>query len=101
MPMKPDRAWLEQSADQSEAILAQHKAKGRILGGVVTPRYIQFSLQPDPAVRVHRLIALAEEIALGLGCPAVRIVRCGAFVHIEVPRTLEEPVRLLQLRSLN
>ena len=99
MPMKPDRAWLEQSADQIEAILAQHKAKGRILGGVVTPRYIQFSLQPDPAVRVHRLIALAEEIALGLGCPAVRIVRCGAFVHIEVPRTLEEPVRLLQLNA--
>ncbi|HQY91128.1 DNA translocase FtsK [Caldilinea sp.] len=97
--MKPDRAWLEHSADQIEGVLARHKASGIVLGGVVTPRFIQFRVQPDPRVRVNRLIALAEEIALGLGCASVRVARSGAFVHVEVPRNLEEPVRLLQLAA--
>lgn len=97
--MKPDRAWLEHSADQIEAILAQHKASGLVVGGVVTPRFIQFRVQPAPSVRVNRIVALAEEIALGLGCTAVRIARSGAYVHVELPRELEEPVRLLQLNA--
>ena len=73
--MKPDRAWLEHSADQIEAILAQHKANGQVLGGIVTPRFIQFRVQPDPSVRLNRITALAEEIALGLGCASVRVTR--------------------------
>jgi len=97
--MKPDRAWLEHSADQIEAILAQHKASGLVVGGVVAPRFIQFRVQPAPSVRVNRIVALAEEIALGLGCTAVRIARSGAYVHVELPRELEEPVRLLQLNA--
>lgn len=97
--MNSERAWLEHSADQIEAILARHKAAGRVLGGVVTPRFIQFRVQPAPAVRVNRIVALSEEIALGLDCAAVRITRSGALVHVEVPRTLETPLRLLQLNS--
>lgn len=97
--MIPDRAWLERSADQIEAILAQHKAGGQVLGGVVTPRFIQFRVQPDPSVRVNRIVALAEEIALGLGCTAVRISRSGGYVNVELPRELEGPVRLLQLNA--
>lgn len=97
--MELDRAWLERSADQIEAILAQHKANGQVLGGVVTPRFIQFRVQPAPSVRVHRIVALAEEIALGLGCTTVRIARSGAYVHVEVPRELKAPVRLLQLSA--
>lgn len=97
--MKPDRAWLEQSADQIEAILAQHKASGLVVGGVVAPRFVQFRVQPAPSVRVNRIVALAEEIALGLGCTAVRIARSGAYVHVELPRQLEEPVRLVQLNA--
>lgn len=97
--MKPDRAWLEHSADQIEAILAQHKAGGQVLGGVVAPRFIQFRVQPAPSVRVNRIMALAEEIALGLGCTSVRITRSGAYVHVELPRALEAPVRLLQLNA--
>lgn len=97
--MKPDRAWLEHSADQIEAILAQHKANGQVLGGIVTPRFIQFRVQPDPSVRLNRITALAEEIALGLGCASVRVTRSNGYVHVELPRELEEPVRLLSLNN--
>lgn len=97
--MKLDRTWLESSADQIEAILSQHKAKGQVLGGVVTPRFVQFRVKPEPSVRLNRIVALSEEIALGLGCASVRIARSGAFVHVEVPHALDAPVRLLQLSA--
>jgi len=95
--MVPDRDWLERSADHIEAILAQHKAEGLVIGGVVTPRFIQFRVRLKPSVRVNRVMSLSEEIALGLGCESVRISRSGALVHIELPRQLTEPVRLLPL----
>jgi S-DNA-T family DNA segregation ATPase FtsK/SpoIIIE len=95
--MKVDREWLEQSADRIEAVLAQHKASGIVAGGVVTPRYIRFEVKPAPSVRLNRISALSEEIALGLGCESVRITRDGGSVYVEVPRQLDEPVHLLRL----
>lgn len=98
--MTPDREWLEQNADRIEAILAQHRAGGMVIGGVVTPRYIQFRVRLEPSVRVNRVMSLGEEIALGLGCESVRISRSGALVHIEIPRQLTEPVRLSRLLEM-
>ena len=95
--MTVERNWLERSADQIEAVLSRHKADGIVLGGVVAPRFIQFHVRPAPSVRVHRIVALAEEIALALGCASARVVRSGSVVHVEIPRPLDAPVRLLRL----
>ena len=95
--MNPERAWLEYSADRIEAVLGQHKAPGAVVGGVVTPRYIQFRVQPQPGIKVGKVAALAEEIALALGCTQVRIARSGALIHVEMPRADAAPVRLLPL----
>lgn len=95
--MRVERNWLERSADQIEAVLSRYKANGVVLGGVVAPRFVQFHVRPDPSVRVQRIVALAEEIALALGCASVRVVRSGSVVHIEMPRPLDAPVRLLRL----
>lgn len=95
--MNPERAWLEYSADRIEAVLGQHKAPGAVVGGVVTPRYIQFRVQPQPGIKVSKVAALAEEIALALGCGQVRIARSGALIHVEMPRADAAPVRLLPL----
>lgn len=95
--MTVERDWLERSADQIEAVLSRHKADGVVLGGVVAPRFVQFHVRPHPSVRIQRIVALAEEIALALGCASVRIARSGGVVRIEMPRSLEAPVRLLRL----
>jgi len=95
--MNPERAWLEYSADRIEAVLGQHKAPGAVMGGVVTPRYIQFRVHPQPGIKVGKVAALAEEIALALGCEQVRIARSGALIHVEMPRADASPVRLLPL----
>ncbi len=99
--MQTDRQALEQQADCIEAVLAQHKAPAYVVGGVVTPRFIQFKLRPHPDARLNKITRLGEEIALALGCAHVRIAREGALIHVEAPRRDPAPVRLQSLmRSL-
>lgn len=99
--MEITRAALERQADTIEAVLARYRTPGRVQGGVVTPRFVQFRLVPYAGVKVSKITGLAEELALALGCRQVRITRQGAVIHVEAPRPAPAPVRLLPLsRSL-
>lgn len=80
------RMRLEYQADCIEATLASHKVRGRVTGGMVTPRFVRFDLIPEPGTRIRRIQSLAEEIALSLNAPTCRIVRRGGVVQVEVPR---------------
>lgn len=95
--MAPRRRMLELQADRIESVLAQHKVKGRVQGGVVTPRFIQFKLAPELGTRVSKVASLAEEIALALGSREARVYRSGSRINVEVPRQSSDPVRLLPL----
>ena len=88
---------LDAQADQIEYILAQFKIQGSVTGGVVTPRFIQYHLATSLNTRVNKVASLAQELALALGCRDVRIYRQQGTIHVEVPRTQSEPVRLLPL----
>src|SRR5574341_1150726 len=85
------------NADRIEMVLVQHKLPALVSGGIVTPRVVRFHLNLAPNVRLNRLQALAEEIALALGAPSVRIQRDGGAVQIEMPRADGEPVSLTRL----
>src|SRR3989304_773539 len=91
------RQMLELQADRIEMVLAHHKAPARVAGGIVTPRWVQFHLAPALGTRLNRVQALADELALALGAPQVRVSRHGAALHLEVPPPPPEPVRLLAL----
>ena len=91
------RRTLEQQADCIESILAQHKVRAAVSGGVVTPRYVQFHLSAQLGTRVGKVAALAEEIAMALGKRDARVYRRGATINVELPRERAEPVRLLPL----
>jgi S-DNA-T family DNA segregation ATPase FtsK/SpoIIIE len=91
------RQMLEMQADRIEMVLAHHKAPARVAGGLVTPRWVQFHLSPALGTRLHKVQALADEIALALGAAHVRVARHGAALHVEVPRPDPQPVRLLDL----
>jgi DNA segregation ATPase FtsK/SpoIIIE, S-DNA-T family len=93
------RRTLEMQADQIESVLAKHRVHGRVRGGVVTPRYIQFQISLQVGTRVKQVANLAEEIALALGKREARIYRKGATVNIEIPRARSEPVRLIPLTN--
>ncbi len=95
MPIR--RGALEAQADRIEAVLAQHRVPGQIDGGVVTPRMVQYHLCTPLGVKVGKVAALAEELALALGCRDVRIYRREDKLLVEVPRRIPAPVRLLPL----
>ncbi|MGQ9502306.1 MAG: DNA translocase FtsK [Anaerolineae bacterium] len=90
---------LDYQADRIEQILHAHKVPGRVLGGVVTPRWIRFEVIPALGARVGNIARLSEEIALWLGSRGVRIRRDGGRVHIEVPREEADMVHLLPLMA--
>lgn len=91
------RKLLEYQADRIEAVLAQHKAPGRVTGGTVTPRWVRFQVLPAMGSRISTIQGLAEELATALDAPNVRVARQGAALQVEVPRQDAQPVRLLPL----
>jgi S-DNA-T family DNA segregation ATPase FtsK/SpoIIIE len=93
------RRELEYQADQIEMVLHSHKVPGRVLGGVVTPRWVRFEVVPALGAKVSSMARLSEEIALRLGRGGVRGRRQGSTVRVEVPREDGEMVRLLRLAS--
>ena len=80
------RGRLEYQADQIEMVLYSHKVPGRVLGGVVTPRWVRFEVMPALGARVSSVVRLSEEIALRLGSGGVRVRRQGSTLRVEVPR---------------
>lgn len=87
------REYLNAQADKIEQILWSHGLVARVWGGVVTPRLVRFNLTLAPGVigrstssSLHRLTALADDLALALGVSQCRVQRQGAQVCLEVPR---------------
>lgn len=95
--MTSRRGALEAQADRIEAVLAQHRVPGQINSGIVTPRMVQYHLKTPIGVKVSKVAALAEELALALGCREVRIYRAEGKILVEIPRRKPAPVRLLPL----
>ncbi len=93
------RRTLEMQADTIEAVMARHKVGGRVKGGVVTPRFVQFQIATDVGAKVKQVTNLADEFALALGKREARVYRKGGAINVEIPRTKMEPVRLLPLCS--
>lgn len=91
------RQELDMQADRIEMLLQDYKAPARVTGGNVTPRWIQFLLQPAPGIKVNKVEALSREIALALGAPTARVRADGGAVKVEVPRADPQPVKLLPL----
>jgi S-DNA-T family DNA segregation ATPase FtsK/SpoIIIE len=90
---------LDYQADRIEQVLSAHRVPCRVLGGVVTPRWVRFEVLPALDARVSNVARLSEEIALWLGSRGVRIQRQGGRLHIEVPREESDMVRLLPLMA--
>src|SRR5713101_6112460 len=95
--MLSKRTRLNLQADRIEMVLAHHRLAAQVCGGSVTPNTVRFDLNVAPNVKLNRLSALAEEIALALGAANVRIHREGATVQVEVPRERKGSVLLTEL----
>ncbi|MBX6377699.1 MAG: DNA translocase FtsK, partial [Clostridia bacterium] len=87
----------EQKRRLLEETLRNFGVEARVLAVHHGPAVTRFEVQPAPGVKVSRIVGLADDIALSLAAPDVRIVAPipgKAAVGIEVPNAQVSPVFL-------
>ncbi|MEL7608433.1 MAG: DNA translocase FtsK [Bacillota bacterium] len=88
---KKDFARSEQATDKAKLLLdtlASFNISAKLLDVSVGPAITRYELQPAQGVRVSRITSLADDIALALAAPRVRIeapIPGKAAIGIEVP----------------
>jgi S-DNA-T family DNA segregation ATPase FtsK/SpoIIIE len=80
--------------------LQTFRVDGRIVGRTTGPVVTQYEVAPAPGVKVNRIAALADDLALAMKAQSIRIVAPipgKAAVGVEVPNPTP---RIVQLRQL-
>ena len=90
--MNTSHASLEAQSDRIEQALAQHDITGRVTGGLVTPRVVQFRIACPHLKKVQ---SMASDLALALDVPAVQVARHGDGIILQVRRIDSERINLL------
>ncbi len=89
--------YLEYQADRVEAVLAAHRSPGRVTGGMVGPQLIRFFLNPAPHTRFATIRRLADDLALALRVPNLRIARDADNIVLEFANPDPQSLNLLAL----
>ncbi len=103
IPQAHYQKLVEQSKEDArvlEATLASFKIEAKVQNVSFGPTITRYELQPGAGVRVNRISALADDIALNLAVAGVRIeapVPGKSVVGIEVPNAYVRTVMLSQL----
>jgi len=93
-------AQIEQMGQKLIETLHTFRVEGAIAGRTVGPVVTQYEVAPGPGVKVGRIAALADDLALAMRAPSLRIVAPipgKAAVGIEVPNPMP---RMVHIRDL-
>jgi DNA segregation ATPase FtsK/SpoIIIE, S-DNA-T family len=91
---------IEQMGRKLIETLQTFRVEGSIAGRTVGPVVTQYEVAPGPGVKVGRIASLADDLALAMRAPSLRIVAPipgKAAVGIEVPNPMP---RLVHIRDL-
>jgi S-DNA-T family DNA segregation ATPase FtsK/SpoIIIE len=101
-PHNPDvgRRELDAAGQRLEEVLRTFRIDGQVTGRTVGPTVTQFEYTPAAGVKVRQIASLADDLALAMRAPSIRIVAPipgkGA-VGIEVPNATREMVAFRDL----
>jgi S-DNA-T family DNA segregation ATPase FtsK/SpoIIIE len=91
---------LDLAGEKLMATLRTFKVDGELVGRTTGPTVTQFEIEPAPGVKVRQIAALADDLALAMRAPSIRIVAPipgrGA-VGVEVPNPTPEMVVLREV----
>ena len=94
------RRELDAAGDKLLATLRTFKVEGELVGRTTGPTVTQFEIEPAAGVKVRQIAALADDLALAMRAPSIRIVAPipgrGA-VGVEVPNPSPEMVVLREV----
>ncbi len=83
-----------------EQVLADFRVNGKIIGVTRRPSVTWFELEPAPGIKVWSFVNLADDIALWLAVPSVRVdapIPGRAAIGIEIPNTTNEMVSFREI----
>jgi len=95
-----DEEALRRSSQILETKLADFGIQGKVVEVRPGPVITTFDIEPAPGVKVNRIVTLADDLAMAMRVPGVRIlapVPGKAVVGIEVANQKREEVRLREL----
>ncbi|MBL0939771.1 MAG: DNA translocase FtsK [Gemmatimonadaceae bacterium] len=91
---------LDMAGDKLLSTLRTFKVDGELVGRTTGPTVTQFEIEPAAGVKVRQIAALADDLALAMRAPSIRIVAPipgrGA-VGVEVPNPTPEMVVLREV----
>lgn len=91
---------LDLAGEKLMSTLRTFKVDGELVGRTTGPTVTQFEIEPAPGVKVRQIAALADDLALAMRAPSIRIVAPipgrGA-VGVEVPNPTPEMVVLREV----
>ena len=94
------KAELDAAGQKLMAALRTFKVEGTLVGRTTGPSVTQFEIEPAPGIKVRQIAMLADDLALAMRAPSIRIVAPipgrGA-VGVEVPNPLPEMVVLREV----
>jgi S-DNA-T family DNA segregation ATPase FtsK/SpoIIIE len=93
-------AQIDQMGQKLIETLQTFRVEGSIAGRTVGPVVTQYEVAPGPGVKVGRIAALADDLALAMRAPSLRIVAPipgKAAVGIEVPNPIPRMVHVREL----
>lgn len=112
----PSIALLEESASDQQVDYEEIEENKRVLldkletyniqideiEAVVGPTVTRYELTPAPGVKISRITALEDDLAMALAAPGIRIIAPipgKSSIGVEIPNRTREMVRLRQLLS--
>jgi S-DNA-T family DNA segregation ATPase FtsK/SpoIIIE len=94
---KVNRQLLEYQADRIEMALYANRISGRVAGGLVTPRFVRYTVALQWTSRVEQVLRLENELSHRLGVANVRVALVNGQLAVEVPRLEGQIVHLWPL----
>jgi DNA segregation ATPase FtsK/SpoIIIE, S-DNA-T family len=90
---------LDSLKQRLEATLAEFKVEGDVAGRTTGPVVTQYGVRLRPGVKMNRLVALADDLALKMSARSIRVARIPGkdMVGVEVPNPKSRVVMLREL----
>jgi S-DNA-T family DNA segregation ATPase FtsK/SpoIIIE len=92
-------AELDVLQERLEGTLAEFKVEGDVAGRTTGPVVTQYGVRLRPGVKMNRLVALADDLALKMSARSIRVARIPGrdMVGVEVPNPMSRVVLLREL----
>ncbi len=90
---------MEKTSRELEQVLSQFGVNGKVIGAQCGPVVTLYEFEPAPGIKTSRIIALADDVAMKMRVPSVRIAVIPGMnaLGIEMPNPKRETVYIREL----